>query len=284
MINTTNGLITHNALNLTRGAALALLLAASPAWAQPAGEDSESKRIEDNSFLIEEAYNQEPGVIQHIQTFQFWRDKTWNYSFTEELPLAGRKHQFSVSVPFQHLEGTASYTGIGDMSAGYRYQAVDREDLAVAPRFSLIIPTGSVNQETSNGVIGYQVNLPVSVALSQNWVNHWNLGATFSPNAQAAGGARADTLSFNYGTSLVWLASDTLNVLVEFAGTVDESVDPAGGVTRENTFFISPGVRFAINFDSGLQIVPGIAVPIGVGPSSPQYGVFGYLSFEHKAW
>jgi hypothetical protein len=36
-----------------------------------------------------------------------------------------------------------------------------------------------------------------------------------------------------------------------------------------------------LNFTSGLQIVPGIAVPIGVGSSSGQRDVFLYLSFEH---
>jgi hypothetical protein len=44
---------------------------------------------------------------------------------------------------------------------------------------------------------------------------------------------------------------------------------------------ISPGFRAALNFESGLQIVPGIAVPIGAGPSSGSRGVFFYLSFEH---
>ena len=31
----------------------------------------EAKRIEDNSFLLEEAYNQEEGVIQYIQSYQY---------------------------------------------------------------------------------------------------------------------------------------------------------------------------------------------------------------------
>lgn len=31
----------------------------------------EKKRIEDNSFLLEEAYNQEEGVIQYIQSYQY---------------------------------------------------------------------------------------------------------------------------------------------------------------------------------------------------------------------
>lgn len=29
------------------------------------------REIQDNSFLLEEAYNQEDGVIQEIQTFQY---------------------------------------------------------------------------------------------------------------------------------------------------------------------------------------------------------------------
>lgn len=45
--------------------------------------------------------------------------------------------------------------------------------------------------------------------------------------------------------------------------------------------FVSPGVRWAHDFDSGLQIVPGIAVPLGLGPSHADRAVFFYLSFEH---
>ena len=44
---------------------------------------------------------------------------------------------------------------------------------------------------------------------------------------------------------------------------------------------MSPGVRAAFDLPSGLQIVPGVAVPFGVGPSDGERGVFVYLSFEH---
>ena len=43
--------------------------------------------IQDNSFLIEEAYNQEPGVVQHISTFQrAVPTGQWQYTFTDEWP------------------------------------------------------------------------------------------------------------------------------------------------------------------------------------------------------
>jgi hypothetical protein len=46
-------------------------------------------------------------------------------------------------------------------------------------------------------------------------------------------------------------------------------------------FFLSPGMRWAYNFRNGLQIVPGIAAPIGVAPSWGEKGFILYLSFEH---
>lgn len=42
------------------------------------GFAEESKKIEDNSFLMEEAYNQEAGVVQHIQSYMYTqKTKDW---------------------------------------------------------------------------------------------------------------------------------------------------------------------------------------------------------------
>ena len=60
-----------------------------------------------------------------------------------------------------------------------------------------------------------------------------------------------------------------------------ESVAGPGATSRSDAFFVSPGVRFAHDFKSGLQVVPGIAFPIGIGPSQGQHSVFLYLSLEH---
>ena len=46
---------------------VAMLLLLS--WSMPSMAE-EVRKIQDNSFLLEEAYNQEDGVVQHIQTFQ----------------------------------------------------------------------------------------------------------------------------------------------------------------------------------------------------------------------
>ena len=128
---------------------------------------------------------------------------------------------------------------------------------------------------------GLQVNIPLSVELNDTFVTHWNLGATYTPDSKEPGGSKADTTAFNYGASLIYLATENFNLMLEAAGTSSEVVQAGGGKQQEGTFFINPGVRFAINCKSGLQIVPGLSIPIGVGPSAGEYGVLAYLSFEH---
>ena len=102
-----------------------------------AEETGEVKKIQDNSFLIEEAYNQEPGVIQHIQTFQYMKNATWGYSFVQEWPVPGRTHQLSYTIPVFHLDTDTNgkKTGIGDVMLNYRYQLIykEKEGIALAP-------------------------------------------------------------------------------------------------------------------------------------------------------
>lgn len=241
------------------------------------------REIQDNSFLIEEAYNQEDGVIQEIQTFQYLKGDAWAYSFTQEWPVPTQAHQFSYTIPLEKLgRDEGRHTGLGDIALNYRYQLLFKEGvMACSPRVSLILPTGDDKKGLGNGAVGFQANLPVSLKLGERFVSHWNLGMTFTPNAKEPGGEKADTFSTNYGMSLVYLVNRNLNALVEFVGTAEQSVVSNGVTENRNSFIINPGLRYAIDLKN-LQIVPGISMPIGVGPSKGEYGVMAYLSFEHK--
>jgi len=239
--------------------------------------------IEDNSFLIEEAYNQEAGVVQHISTFALQRDtRAWAYTFTQEWPLFSQRHQLSYTVPFVST-GRGMGSGFGDVALNYRYQLADgaRSGIAVAPRFSVLLPTGDERRGRGAGGSGLQVNLPVSVELTPQLVTHWNAGATFTPSARNDIGDEASTRSYNLGGSVIWLASSAFNVMLESVWARAETVIGPGERQAYRAFYVSPGVRGAIDFSSGLQIVPGFAVPIGIGPSSGDRQVFLYLSFEH---
>lgn len=242
----------------------------------------EVKKIQDNSFLIEEAYNQETGVIQHIQSFQYnVRNKQWAYTFVQEWPVPGQTHQFSYTIPVFHLTDDGKRTGLGDVLLNYRYQLINKGWLALAPRLSLVLPTGDFRKDLGRGGTGFQTNLPLSWELSDKWVTHWNAGMTFTPEARGAEGGKAHPLDFNAGASIIWLLHENFNLMLETVWNTNTPVAADGASVREHALFINPGMRFAINFESGLQIVPGISFPIGVGPSRGEYGVFLYLSFEH---
>jgi hypothetical protein len=231
-------------------------------------------QIQDNSFLLEEAYNQETGVVQHINTFTLFDDSDdWAYTFTQEWPAPGQRHQLSATLPYLRVTGDGDQRGLGDVAVNYRYQLLGSGEAAVAfsPRFSLVLPTGDEAQGRGTGALGYQVNLPLSAVLSPRAVTHVNVGATFTPGAENPDGSAVDLEVYSFGQSFIWLLRERLNLMLElaFASGDDES------------FFVNPGLRWAHDLPSRLQIVPGIAFPIGVGPSQGERTVFLYLSFEH---
>jgi hypothetical protein len=80
------------------------------------GQSSSSPGISDNSFPIEEAYNQDPGVVQHISNFSRADEGgSWVFSFNQEWPLRGLRHQISYSIPLLHEDGTGAHrlNGVG---------------------------------------------------------------------------------------------------------------------------------------------------------------------------
>jgi hypothetical protein len=236
--------------------------------------------IMDNSFLIEEAYNQEPGVVQHISTFVHTRDLDgWLATFTQEWPWRSQRHQLSFTIPMVH---DGSEGGVGDIALHYRHQLREiRPPLSISPRVSLILPTGRRALERGKGSPGVEVALPVSYILNSRFFAHTNGGLTLTPAAKGLDGTSAAVLETFIGQSLVFLAHPNFNVLTEIAWDAEESIVSQGVVDHSESLFISPGVRGAINLSSGMQIVPGLAVPIGIGPSRGERAVFVYLSVEH---
>jgi Putative MetA-pathway of phenol degradation len=247
---------------------------------------SNAPKIEDNSFLVEEAYNQEFGVVQHIQNFQrYWNSKDWIYTFTQEWPVdASPRHQLSYTLAALHSgDQLSSGGGFGDVILNYRYQALGNGEskVAFAPRFSVLFPTGDSRLGRSAGSTGIQGLLPLSVVLTRKLVTHWNAGTTIIPNAKNTVGETGTIFGYNFGQSFVWLAKPRFNMFLETVFNRTQEVTGPKAVVWTSGLLLSPGIRWAYNFKNGLQIVPGIAVPIGVGPSSGEKGIFLYLSFEH---
>lgn len=262
---------------------MGLIVAASPLAAQTAdsAKTSSDPVIQDNSFLVEEAYNQETGIVQHISTLQIARGHSgFDYSFTQEWPVRSIQNQLSFTIP---VSRAGSETGVGDVALNYRYQLLGDGNavLAISPRLSVILPTGDWKKGRGNGAAGLQAAIPFSYVVSPMVVTHFDIGGTVTPSARNAAGDKARIMDSFVAGSAILTASNRIQPMLEAIYIRGQEVTGDDNTARSESFLVSPGVRAAFNFASGLQIVPGVAFPIGVGPSSGERNVFFYLSFEH---
>lgn len=239
-----------------------------------------AEKIEDNSFLVEEAYNQEKGIVQHIFNYQNKSQGVWEASFTEEVPVGSQLHQFGATIPFSKTADPNGNSGLGDVLVNYRYQLVSNETVAVAPRFSGVFPSGNPDKGLGSGATGFQVNLPASVVISEKWVTHLNFGMTYMPNSKNMTGAKANSTGGTFGASVIHLTTTNFNLMAEFVANIKEATTSENTVDRSATMIFNPGFRYAINLKD-LQIVLGASLPIEFVPGGGAVNQFYYLSFEH---
>ncbi len=223
-------------------------LAAGQTPAAPPPSPTSKFGITDNSFLVEEAFNQERGVVQNIVVLTRSHTGAWTGSFTQEWPLGGERHQFSYTVPYARVNGASD---VGDVMLNYRVQVWNGSGArpAFAPRVSW-------------SRSAWQVNLPFSKEINRVYV-HANAGNTW------ADGASTPALA----GSIIVAARPMLNVMVE---VYNEWRPGASGHERATT--VSPGIRGGWNIGES-QFVLGIAAPITRG-AVRDYGILGYLSYE----
>jgi len=254
--------------------------------------------IEDNSMLIEEAFNQESGIIQHISNFVF-NGGNFAYNYTQEIPLADVKHQLSFGVSYASFKKPNNITdashsyisnGLGDIFINYRPLLLGKNAWAlVIPRFSLIIPTGNSRYGLGAGSWGGQFNLAVTKRLGPRITTHYNAGYTImtkadhysiSTDGQSTLLYEKNMSSTNYGASVIWLVASKFNLMTEYVSVYGRQMEDDGQLTRLNTSVINPGFRMA--FDIGkVQIVPGAGLPINfTNGRFESTGGFLYLSIE----
>jgi hypothetical protein len=281
------------------GLLVAQFMPISPAQAQSSAAEQEVT-IADNSFLIEEAFNQEQGVIQHIFNwvpswhFQGPDERTFDFAFTQEWPVGSQLHQFSYTIPFSKIterEGgnlISKEEGLGDMLLNYRLQVLDGEEetIAFAPRFSVILPTGDEDRGLGNGVVGYEVNFPFSRQMKDR-AYHFNAGFTVTPDVRAGvdpslGFAGTTLHGYNLGASAIGFVRPDFHLMLEGLVLWDETLEPNGNTDGTVEVFLSPGFRWAAYTQGATQLVLGTGVPIGLTRDTPDVSLFLYLSFEHR--
>jgi hypothetical protein len=268
----------------------ALLSGAVPALADPPAPDEAASttsatstspnrpfEIADNSFLVEEAFNQERGVFQNIFTATRGSSGVWDGSYTQEWPIGGMRHQFSYTVPFSTASGQG---GVGDVLINYRVQATEERGRmpAISPRVSVILPNGSRDAGT-NKTAGWQVNVPVSKQFGNLYL-HWNAGLTLLPGPRDASrtGSGANLFSPMTAASAIVRVKPMLNVLCEAVAARNETLED-GRVRRERAFTLSPGFRGGWNIGPR-QVIVGAALPVTFAGGTRDVGVLTYFSYE----
>ena len=240
----------------------------------PAPPPSSNRPFEilDNSFLVEEAFNQERGIFQNI--FGYTRiARSWELSFTQEWPAPSQKHQLSYTLAGYGGDGLADFD---DVMINYRYQALTEDPgiPAFSPRLSLIIPTG----DDSYRSMGLQLNLPFSKQNGDLYF-HWNAGLTWYPKAEGPRD-RESLESPHLSGSAIYRLRPMFNLMLESVVEFEELPElTTSGTQRETIFTISPGARGGWNLGDH-QLILGVAVPVVIIDGRSDTGFFFYTSYE----
>lgn len=256
-----------------------LLLALSASASAQAPDPIDSARpfeILDNSFLVEEAFNQEAGIFQNIVNLRITQERDWETTFTQEWPLSGQTHQFSYTVPYATV---SSVNGFGDVLLNYRLQlSTERGSVpAISPRVSLILPSGNASKGLGNGDFGWQMNVPFSKQLRDVYV-HWNAGFTQTPRAHVDG-TRYNLATPHVAASVIWRVRSMFNLMLEAVAEWEEHANPPL-TTRRRIVTVAPGLRTGWN-GGDAQTIVGFALPIAISEGrSTDIGLFGYFSYE----
>ena len=227
--------------------------------------------ILDNSFLVEEAFNQEAGIFQNIFGFQRTGD-VWSLRSRRNGPSPSQKHQLSYTL--RALGTPNGRLDFGDVMINYRYQAtVEGPGIpAFSPRVSLILPTDGSGDRS----IGLQINLPLSKQ-SGDLYFHGNAGFTWLPRARGPA-ERVSLLTPIVSGSAIYRLRPMFNLMLESVLSFAAVHGELGSTERETVFTISPGARGGWNLGDQ-QLILGAAIPITFADET-NTGVFLYLSYE----
>jgi hypothetical protein len=253
---------------------------------QPTGAAPSSRPFEivDNSFLVEEAYNQEAGIFQNI--FGALRNEggQWAATFTQEWPAPSVRHQLSYALVFDN-EGRGS---MGDVAINYRYQLRTGEGggTALSPRVSLLLRARR-EHSLEAARVGIELNLPASRQFGDIFL-HGNAGVRMYPQVESGVFPLPVELQAPRDVSLVnpFLAGSAIlrvkpmvNLMFESVVLFEERIVGRATTARDTTVILSPGTRFGWNLGDH-QLVLGAAVPFEHGSGETTAGIFGYASWE----
>jgi len=266
--------------------------APSPATGQATTPSAASEPIDvppfgitDNSFFVEEAFNQEPGVVQNLFVFERSGPQGWDAKVVQEWPFLGQRHQVSYSLGFARDGRASQFSGV---SLDYRLQlwSEGAGRPAFSPRASLLMDRENPATPVEDGAVGVEVNLPFSKRSGRMYL-HWNGGVRWFPSASTRsldtpGVLPAGDVSLASpfaAASAIVAVRPMLNLMLEMIAESEQAVIGPDSTGRSAVFTISPGARVGWNVGDA-QLVLGLAAPLTRQDGETDAGVLGYFSYE----
>ena len=188
---------------------------------------------------------------------------------------------------------TFSESGADDLLVGVRYRLLREESapLTLTTGPQLIAPLASRRRGLGSGEMAYAWD----VAAAKDWggpvflVASVNLSLTPDVPAFPDGsGPRFDLSAVNWGAALGWRALERatadganhdIHVLLELGGAREDALE-AGQRLRSTDVLFSPGLRYGFLSRAGALAEIGVAVPIGVTDSAPDWGLILQVQYE----
>ena len=198
-----------------------------------------------------------------------------------------------MSIPVNGLklaDGERGPDGLGDIALNYRYQLMEEGPgkPAIAPRLTVLCPSGNQGRGLGVGAWGWQMNLPVSKQ-HRDFYFHGNVGMTWYPRVttgtDGAGGSAPDVtlVSPTIAGSTIYRLRPMLNLMLESYVTWQEAPTGPGRTDRLAVSVVSPGLRGGWNHGEA-QIILGAALPVTWADGAAHLGLFTYFSYETRFW
>lgn len=260
-----------------------LLSTCVPAITLLAQQSIEEDGMDDNSFLMDQGTVQTRGTVEHIFYIIAYptSPKDAYLNWIEEWGFAER-HDAGFTIPVTIFEQSGD--GLGDIFLDYRYHLIKEKTLNIAPRFSLILPTGSVRKNLGYDSVGFQNNWAISLYWNRHFATHWNIGTTLLPYAKElfpdGGSARKFLANFNFGISNAWMVNHHLNLVLEFVSNLGSEINNNRNINLFGQYILNPGISTNVDFKS-ISIIPGVSIPLTWKRDNFQPGIYFYLSLQH---
>jgi len=281
------------------------LLAASPALAQSAPGGPEPPEEPDFFFLTGGPYTQKKNSPQIIWANRWFRSAGGGVRVREYVG-AGRfewgltdnleaDFEFGALAARERLLGATvfSESGADDLMVGVRYRLLNERSapftLTTGPQ--LIAPVASRRRGLGTGKTSYAWD----TTAAKDWggpvflVASLNLSVTPDVPAFPDGtGPRFDLSAVSWATALGWRALERpradgahhdIHAFFEFGGAREDEID-SGTRGRSTPVLFSPGLRYGFLSRSGALTEFGIAAPIGLNRSAPDWGLILQIQYE----